>query len=57
MSNPRPRINKCAVLMTLVTICVNDNSLAEGMKRRKPRNVAFIHVPPGKSGADLKAGV
>jgi hypothetical protein len=33
------------------------NSLAEGMKRRKPRNVAFIHVPPGKSGPDLKAGV
>lgn len=33
------------------------NSLAEAVKRGKPRNVAFIHVPPGKSEADLKAGV
>ncbi|KAK1829517.1 hypothetical protein QBC39DRAFT_435529 [Podospora conica] len=33
------------------------NSLAEGVKRGKPRHVAFIHVPPGQSEAELKAGV
>lgn len=33
------------------------NSLAEGVKRGKTRNVAFIHVPPGNSEAELKAGV
>lgn len=33
------------------------NSLAEGYKRGAPRNVAFVHVPPGRSEEDLKTGV
>jgi hypothetical protein len=32
MSNPRPRINKCAVLMMLVTICVNGSSTTLWLK-------------------------
>ncbi|RMJ16626.1 hypothetical protein CDV36_003771 [Fusarium kuroshium] len=32
-------------------------SLAEGYKRGAPRNVAFIHVPPGRREEDLKTGV
>ncbi|KAK7403917.1 hypothetical protein QQX98_010324 [Neonectria punicea] len=33
------------------------SSLAEGFKRGAPRNVAFVHVPPGKTDEDLKTGV